>query len=194
MKKLFALALLTVCAQAHSFDIVAFGTSATNCRNVDRSQIFPVKLQEILQSKGYNVRVINAGVDGDRPVWMVNRIKTVLTPDTKIVIFEPGPNERVKEWAMEPTEKVLSYLKEMNMPTVYAYNGIVQNADEAKETSEKYGAVNYGAWRRDIPINRDHFQYDTNVGNGHLTAEGCALWAKNMAPIIEKIIVDKNLK
>lgn len=194
MKKLIAMSVFAICTNVQAFDIVAFGTSATNCRGVDRSQTFPVKLQELLRAKGYDVRVINAGVDGDRPVWMVNRIKTVITPDTKLVIFEPGPNESYKPYALEPIEKVFAYLQDSSMPTLYASNRVVQSDTEAEETARKYNAKYYGHWKRDVPRTREYFQFDTAIGDGHMTAQGCAMWAENIVPTVEKILVDNKIQ
>ena len=186
--------MIAVCTNATAFDIVAFGTSATNCRGADSTQSYPVKLQEMLRAKGHNVRVINAGVDGDRPVWMVQRIKTAITPDTKLVIFEPGPNESYKPYAIEPIEKVFAYLHESKMPTLYASNRIVQSEDDARETARKYNARYYGHWKRDVPRTREYFQFDTAVGDGHMTAQGCTKWAENIMPVVEQIIVDNKIQ
>ena len=62
----------------------------------------------------------------------------------------------------------------------------------------KYGAFAYGHWAHDIAVDSRHFQFDLRQGGkgrgGHLTAEGCALWASNMAPLVEKVIKQTGIK
>ena len=145
-KLIAALCLLCVTLSANAFEILAFGTSATNCKGIGRDQIFPVKLQELLRADGMDVTVINAGVDGDKPIWMVNRIKNLIKSETKIVLFEPGPNERNKAYSIGPTEEIMAYLQSLQMPTIYMSNAVVQTNDEAAEFAGKYGAYYFGSW------------------------------------------------
>jgi hypothetical protein len=72
-----------------------------------------------LQADGYDVKVINAGLDGDKPFWMEARLRAGITEKTKIVIFEPGPNDRNKASNVEYSEKILSTLQTLQMPTIY---------------------------------------------------------------------------
>ena len=195
MKLRIFLALFLSCFTllANAFEILAFGTSATNCKGIGRDQIFPVKLQELLRADGMDVTVINGGVDGDKPIWMVNRIKTLIKPETKIVLFEPGPNERNKAYSLGPTEDIMAYLQSLQMPTVYMSNSVVQTNEEAAEFANKYGAYYFGSWKQDVPRDREHFQYDYPVGDGHMTAQGCLQWAKNMVPMIKKVVAEKRI-
>lgn len=193
-KRLFAIVFMSCFGlHASALEILAFGTSATNCKGIGRDQIFPVKLQELLRADGLDVTVVNGGVDGDKPIWMVNRIKTLIKPETKLVLFEPGPNERNKAYSLGPTEEIMVYLQGLQMPTIYMSNAVVQNNDEAAEFAHKYGAYYFGSWKQDVPRDREHFQFDYPVGDGHMTAQGCLLWAKNMVPMVKQVIREKNL-
>ena len=195
MKSLYVAMLLALCTQANAFDILAFGTSATNCHGVARDKIIPVKLEEKLTEDGFVVQVINAGIDGDKPVWMLHRLKTSITPETKIVILEPGPNERNPSYALPYIEEMLAYLKELNMPVLYAANRATQTEEEGSVLAKKYGAYFYGHFGRNVPIDRIHRQFDyPSTWGGHMTAEGCAVVANSMAPELEKILIELNLK
>ncbi|MFI5032385.1 MAG: hypothetical protein ACHQPH_16960 [Reyranellales bacterium] len=81
-----------LCTNAYAFDVLAFGTSAINCHGVPRDQIFSVKLQGGLRADGIDATVVNAGQDGDLPMWMLKRLQPLLTPNIMLVIFERGPN------------------------------------------------------------------------------------------------------
>lgn len=57
-----------------AFEILALGTSNTNCKGVERSKIFTAHLEELLRAEGFDANVINAGVDGDTPARMIKRL------------------------------------------------------------------------------------------------------------------------
>lgn len=179
---------------AGAFDIFALGTSATNCRGVDRAKIFTVRLEELLRADGFDARVINAGLDGDKPVWMETRLVSGITEKTRLVIFEPGPNDRNKSSNVEYSEKVLARLQAMNMPTIYVSFPLIQTNEEAQQTASKYGAYYYGHWNKDVPTDRIHRQFDQGSTGGHMTAEGCQLWAANMLPFVEQVLAERNIK
>ena len=91
---LFSLPLLgTVSARAEPVKIVALGASNTYGKGVSRSEAFPAQLEIMLKARGYDVRVINAGVNGDTPDGMLRRIGSDVPSDTRIVILNPGGND-----------------------------------------------------------------------------------------------------
>ena len=195
MKKLIILlALSSLSINSFGFEIFALGTSNTNCKNA--GQAFTVKLNELLALDKIDVQAINAGVDGDRPTFMMSRLEQGLKsyPNTKMVIFEPGPNERNPRFNLGPSEEILAYLQKIQMPTIYVSHKLIQSPEEAGEMVKKYGAYYYGDWIQDIPVDRDHRQFDMGSSGGHMTVQGCQLWAKNMMPLILKVIKEKNIK
>ena len=187
-----ALGLLSI--SAFGFEIFAIGTSSTNCKNA--GQAFTNKLNELLVQEKINATVINAGVDGDKPVFMMPRLEQGLKnyPNTKIVIFEPGPNERNPRFNLGPSEEILAYLQKIQMPTIYVSYKVIQAPEEASEMAKKYGAYYYGDWIQGVPVDRDHRQFDMGSNGGHMTMQGCQLWAKNMMPLILQVIKEKNIK
>jgi len=195
---LFAIVALFYCTNAYAFDALAFGASATNCKGVPRDQIFSAKLQADLRADGIDATVINAGQDGDLPMWMLKRLQPLLTPNIKLVIFEPGPNGRNKEQTLPYAEQILALLQKRQLPTIYVSAKSIQSTAEASEMAKKYGAFAYGHWAHDIPLDAKHFQFDQAQGGkgrgGHLTAVGCALWAKNMTPFVESVIKQTGIR
>jgi hypothetical protein len=176
------------------FEIFALGTSNTNCKGA--SQAYTNTLNELFAQEKMNVQVINAGIDGDKPVYMMNRLEQGLKsyPNTKLVIFEPGPNERNARFNLGPSAEILAYLQKIKMPTIYVSHSLIQNPEEGQEMATKYDAYYYGHWNKDVPTNNTYRQYDQPGSAGHMTVAGCQLWAKNIFPLIKQVIVMNNIK
>jgi acyl-CoA thioesterase I len=73
--------------------IVAFGTSATFGKFLPRNEAYPAKLEAALRAKGHDVRIINAGKNGDFAVEALGRVDAAVPPGTQLVIMEFGVNE-----------------------------------------------------------------------------------------------------
>ena len=182
-------------ANSLAFEIYALGTSNTNCKGVDRSQSFTVTLEKLLRDSGHDITVINGGVNGDKPQWMLERLKSKLTDNVKIVIFEPGPNESNRSYNLENTETILSFLQEKKIPTIYVSNGAIQLNWLASLTAGKYNAYYYGGFAKGTSLTREFRQFDMNDNyGGHLTAKGCQVWATQMAPLVKEILAEHSIK
>jgi hypothetical protein len=193
-KRIIFLALGLISINSFAFEIFALGTSNTNCKGAD--QAYTTRLNELLAQDKINATVTNAGVDGDRPTFMMTRLVQGLkaNPNIKIVIFEPGPNERNKSFNLGPSEEILAYLQKLSMPTIYVSHQAIQSGEEGREMAKKYGAYYYGHWIKDIPINTTNRQYDQPGQAGHMTVAGCQLWANNMFPFVKEVIKARNIQ
>ncbi len=83
-------------APAHAATVVALGASNTYGKGVARNQAFPAQLEAILRAKGLNVRVVNAGINGDTTEGMLRRMDGVISKGVSAVILQPGGNDRRK--------------------------------------------------------------------------------------------------
>jgi acyl-CoA thioesterase-1 len=83
-------------APAGAATIVALGASNTYGKGVARNQAYPAQLEAILRAKGANVRVVNAGINGDTTEGMLQRLDRVVPNGTSAVILQPGGNDRRK--------------------------------------------------------------------------------------------------
>lgn len=185
---------IAVATQAFAFEIFALGTSNTNCKNA--GQAYTAKLNQLLGEHAINGHVINGGLDGDKPIWMLSRLKSALAtgPDIKMVIFEPGPNELNKKWNLEPSAEILDFLKSQNIPTLYVSASRLQSEDEAADFAKSHGAHYYGHWNKGVPTDNLHRQYDIPGTPGHMTKLGCERWAGNLFPMLEQLINDYHLQ
>ena len=73
---LAALLIVGAGIQSHAatVNIVAFGASNVAGHGVGSSAAFPAQLEGLLRAKGYDVRVVNAGVDRDTSAGMLSRL------------------------------------------------------------------------------------------------------------------------
>jgi len=158
--KIISLALALFSVNSFGFEIFALGTSNTNCKG--GGQAYTATLNEIFTQENINAQVVNAGIDGDRPQFMMVRLEQGLKTfsNTKLVIFEPGPNEKNKRFNLEASEEILKYLQAMKMPTIYVSNTTIQTEEEASQFAQKFDAYYYGNWTKGVPRDRDHRQYD----------------------------------
>jgi acyl-CoA thioesterase-1 len=77
-------------AKAETTRIVAIGASNTSGVAVGAQAAWPALLEGMLKAKGYDVTVINAGVTAETSAGTLSRVDSVITPGTKIVIFDVG--------------------------------------------------------------------------------------------------------
>ena len=88
-------AALLVCfgaagAAAEPMRIVAIGASNTSGFAVGPANAWPAKLETMLRAKGYDVTVVNEGVTAETSAGTLARVDSVVTPGTRIVIFDLG--------------------------------------------------------------------------------------------------------
>jgi acyl-CoA thioesterase I len=81
---------LSSAAMADPVRIVAIGASNTTGEGVGESAAWPAQLEAMLKAKGYDVNIVNAGVNGETSTQTLGRVDSVITPGTKIVIFDLG--------------------------------------------------------------------------------------------------------
>lgn len=93
--------------------ILAFGDSLTEGYGLEKAQSYPSLLQERLKEKGYNYRVVNAGISGDTSAGGANRIAAALTDDNvKVMILELGANDMLRGQDLNVTKKNLAAIIE----------------------------------------------------------------------------------
>jgi acyl-CoA thioesterase-1 len=74
-------------ASAARAQIVALGASNVAGRGVASSESFPSQLERMLTGKGYDVRVVNAGISGDTNAGMLARLDQAVPSGTRIVLL-----------------------------------------------------------------------------------------------------------
>ena len=141
--------------------IVALGASNTEGYGVGKNESFPAQLEALLKQKGYDVRVINAGISGDTTSGMLGRLATAVPDGTKLVILQPGGND--------------------------AFNGISPEQREAniQQISKRLEARGAKTLRLDQIASWQDFPKDFFQDDGiHLTPRGYARIAEKLMPAV----------
>ena len=73
--------------------IVALGASNTEGWGVVASEAYPRKLQALLNARGIEATVINAGLAGDTTGGMLARLERAVPAGTHVVVLQPGTND-----------------------------------------------------------------------------------------------------
>jgi len=110
-------------APAGAATIVALGASNTYGKGVARHQAYPAQLEAILRAKGANVRVVNAGINGDTTEGMLQRLDRSVPNGTSAVILQPGGNDR-RKGSPDRTSEIQSRLKARGIPVIMIPNGM----------------------------------------------------------------------
>jgi acyl-CoA thioesterase-1 len=118
------LALLCFSA-AQAATVVALGASNTFGKGVSRGQAYPAQLEALLRAKGLNVRVVNAGINGDTTGGMLARLDRVVPKGTSVVILQPGGNDR-RKLAPDRTSEIEARLASMGIKVVMLSNGMLR--------------------------------------------------------------------
>jgi acyl-CoA thioesterase I len=74
--------------------IVALGASNTFGEGVERHESYPAQLELLLRASGHDVRILNAGLYGNKTGQMLARIDADVPPGTHLVILQPSGNDR----------------------------------------------------------------------------------------------------
>ena len=120
------LAMLNVgVAPADATTIVALGASNTYGMGVARNQAYPAQLEAILRAKASNVRVVNAGINGDTTESMLGRLDRAVPNGTRAVILQPGGNDR-RKGRPDRTADIQSRLSARGIPVIMLPNSLLR--------------------------------------------------------------------
>lgn len=123
--------------------IVALGASQTNGKGVAASEAYPAQLEKLLRAAGYNVRVVNQGINGDTTCGMLGRLNNAVPAETKVVILQPGGNDKRKGTG-DCSGEIESRLKERSIKVIMLDNSYfhgMARSDGQHLTPEGYHAI-----------------------------------------------------
>lgn len=98
--------------------ILFLGDSITAGYGLDETQAFPALFEAKMQEKGYNYRVINAGLSGDTSSGGLRRIDWLLRSHIDILVLELGANDGLRGIDLSVTkqnlQKIIDQTKNKN--------------------------------------------------------------------------------
>jgi acyl-CoA thioesterase-1 len=134
-------------ASAHAATVVALGASNTYGKGVARNQAFPAQLEAILRAKGLNVRVVNAGINGDTTESMLQRMDRVVPNGTSAVVLQPGGNDG-RKGRVDRTAEIQSRLSARGIAVIMlpnnVFKGLPHQSDGQHLTPEGYRMIAEG--------------------------------------------------
>jgi acyl-CoA thioesterase-1 len=102
------LSVFGLAAAAPAPKIVLFlGNSITVGYGLDPSQAFPARIQEKIDAKGWNFKVVNAGQSGDTSAGGLSRLDWLLRNRIDVLVLELGANDGLRGVPAEVTKKSL---------------------------------------------------------------------------------------
>ena len=106
----FAAVLATAshAAAARTLRLVALGDSLTAGYGLPPGKAFPDRLEAALRAKGWDVKVINAGVSGDTAANGLARYDWSVPQDADALIVELGGNDMLRGMKPEATKRTLA--------------------------------------------------------------------------------------
>ena len=117
---------------ASTIKIVAIGASNTAGWGVGSENAYPAQLQLMLQTRGYNVQVANAGRSFDTTGGMLRRLDAAVPSGTFLVIVQPGGNDLrffgSKEQRAANIATITQNLVARNIKVIVLENAVVPSA------------------------------------------------------------------
>ena len=161
--------------------IVALGDSNTAGWGVGQGAAFPSQLNTMLQRRGYNARIANAGVSGDTFGGMLSRLDSSVPAGTRLVIVQGGYNDLLRgtprDVIIARMQGILSQLRARRVPAVLCGFFFPEWDAVGRRLAAQYGA-------RFVPGSTCYSPKHTGPDRLHMSAEGHAVVAQRLMPVV----------
>lgn len=161
--------------------IVALGDSNTAGYGVGQGNAFPAQLNAMLQRRGYNARIANAGVSGDTFGGMLSRLDTSVPAGTRLVIVQGGYNDLIRgtprDVIIARMQGILAQLRARRVPAVLCGFFFPEWDAVGRKLSAQYGA-------RFVPGSTCYSPSHTGPDRLHMSAEGHTVVAQRLLPVV----------
>jgi acyl-CoA thioesterase-1 len=199
----FAAVLATAshAAAARTLRLVALGDSLTAGYGLPPGKAFPDRLEAALRAKGWDVKVINAGVSGDTAADGLARYEWAVPPDADALIIELGANDMLRGLKPEATKATLAAIldraRAAHLPTLLA--GMRAAPNLGPEYAGQFSAI-YPALAKAYDVPLYPFFLDGVAGDPklnqpdglHPTADGVEVIVQRILPSVEALLKQAN--
>lgn len=178
-------------------EIVALGDSLTAGYQLPPGAAFPARLEAALKARGYNVRVVNAGVSGDTASDGLARVDWSVDREADAVIVELGANDMLR--GIDPAathaalDRLLGRLNQRGLPILLAgmYAAPNLGADYGlrfnriyPDLAKKHGAILYPFFLDGVATHPEL----TLPDGMHPNAEGIQVIVERILPSVQSLI------
>jgi len=161
--------------------IVALGDSNTAGWGVGQDRAFPSRLNAMLQRRGYNARIANAGVSGDIFGGMLSRLDASVPAGTRLVIVQGGYNDLIRgtprDVIIARMQGMLAQLRARRVPAVLCGFFFPEWDAVGRKLAAQYGA-------RFVPGSTCYSPKHTGPDRLHMSAEGHGVVAQRLLPVV----------
>ena len=195
------LAAASHAAAARTLRLVALGDSLTAGLGLAPGKAFPDRLEAALRAKGWDVKVINAGVSGDTAADGLARYEWAVPPDADALIIELGANDMLRGLKPEATKATLAAIldkaRAAHLPTLLA--GMRAAPNLGPEYAGQFSAI-YPALAKAYDVPLYPFFLDGVAGDPklnqpdglHPTADGVEVIVQKILPSVEALMKQAN--
>ena len=195
------LATASHAAAARTLRLVALGDSLTAGLGLAPGKVFPDRLEAALRAKGWDVKVINAGVSGDTAADGLARYEWAVPPDANALIIELGANDMLRGLKPEATKATLAAIldkaRAAHLPTLLA--GMRAAPNLGPEYASQFSAI-YPALAKAYDVPLYPFFLDGVAGDPklnqpdglHPTADGVEVIVQKILPSVEALMKQAN--
>ena len=195
------LATASHAAAARTLRLVALGDSLTAGLGLAPGKAFPDRLEAALRAKGWDVKVINAGVSGDTAADGLARYEWTVPPDADALIIELGANDMLRGLKPEATKATLAAIldkaRAAHLPTLLA--GMRAAPNLGPEYASQFSAI-YPALAKAYDVPLYPFFLDGVAGDPklnqpdglHPTADGVEVIVQKILPSVEALMKQAN--
>lgn len=174
--------LLFGVSRAEPIQIVAFGGSNTQGKNLSSSEAYPAQLEAMLRAAGYDVIIKNEGTNGQTTSEELSNLNSAIPNGTRIVIFQPGGNDVKNKKksnqfndAKANIETIVQTLLDRKILVLLSGNAA------QREYVKRFEIRTMGPIYRMAP--------DDSLNDGmHLTAKGYKIVAERMLPVVRELL------
>lgn len=200
VKTLFFIALLTLFQGSNTLQTVLFfGDSLTAGYGLSTEEAFPALIERELNKKTERAKVINGGLSGETSAGGLTRIDWLLRQPVHIFVLELGANDGLRGLPPDQTKKnlqaIIDKVKAKNPKVKIVLAGMMVPPNMGKQYTNEFRNI-YSELAKKNKATLIPFLLDgvggiekLNQSDGiHPNAEGHRIIARNVAPIIDRLL------
>ncbi|MBZ9786691.1 arylesterase [Psychroflexus sp. CAK57W] len=177
--------------------ILFFGNSLTAGMGLELSEAFPARIQNRLDSLGYNYEVVNAGLSGETTASGKNRIDWVLNQEVDVFVLELGANDGLRGIPIAETREnlqdIIDTVREKNPETKIILAGMQIPPNMGEDYTTDFRNIFPDLAEKNdvalIPFLLEGVAGDSELNQQdgiHPTAEGYKIVAENVWSVLKK--------